>query len=111
MNVAIVSGRISPRGVELRYQSSGKPELSFVLLVDNGERDGKKFTLPIAVTVYGNASEGLAASLEPDDLVELTGKTTWPKAPTKPDGSAMPAIVCFEVYRLAATPASVARAN
>ena len=69
MNVSVISGRIDRRGVELQYQPNGKPALSFTLLVDNGERDGKKFTLPIAVTVYGNACEGLAGSLEPEDNV------------------------------------------
>jgi hypothetical protein len=105
MNVSMISGRIDRRGVELRYQSNGKPELSFTLLIDNGERDGKKFTLPVAVTVYGSTCEGLATSLEAEDLVELTGKLTWPKAPKKPGGNAMPAVVCFDVQRmLAAVP-------
>jgi hypothetical protein len=100
MNVSHYSGRISTRGVELRYQSNGKPELTFTLRVPNGERDGKRFTLPVAVTVYGHVCEDLAASLEPNDLVELTGQNTWPKPATKPGGAAIPAAVCFGVTRL-----------
>ena len=101
MNVSHYSGRISNRGVELRYQASGKPELSFLLLVPNGERDGKRFTLPVGVTVYGHMCEDLAASLEPNDLVELTGQNTWPNSATKRGGAAIPAVVCFGVTRLA----------
>jgi hypothetical protein len=101
MNSSHYSGRISTRGVELRYQANGKPELSFLLLVPNGERDGKKFTFPVAVTVYGHSCEDLAASLEPHDLVELTGQNAWPKPATKPGGSAMAAVVCFGVTQLA----------
>ena len=63
----------------MRYKPNGKPELSLRLSVPNGERDGKRFFLPVDVTVYGQACEGLAEALERDDLVELTGQTTWPK--------------------------------
>jgi hypothetical protein len=39
MNACSLSGRLTWRP-ELRYQSSGKPELSLRLSVPNGERDG-----------------------------------------------------------------------
>jgi hypothetical protein len=84
----------------LRYQANGKPELSLRLSVSNGERDGKRFSLPVDVTVFGQACESLAESLERDDLVELTGQTTWPKPSRKPGGTAIPAVVCFGVTKL-----------
>jgi hypothetical protein len=84
----------------LRYQANGKPELSIRVSVPNGERDGKRFYLPFDVTVYGQACESLAESLERDDLVELTGQNAWPKPSRKPGGAAIPAVICFGVTKL-----------
>jgi single-stranded DNA-binding protein len=100
MNTCNLSGRLT-WDPQLRYQSSGKPELSLRVAVPNGERDGKRFYLPFDVTVFGHACELLAESLERDDLVELTGQTTWPKPSKKPGGAAIPAVVCFSVTKLA----------
>jgi single-stranded DNA-binding protein len=99
MNVCILSGRLTWQP-ELRYQPNGKPELSLRLSVPNGERDGKRFFLPFDVTVYGQSCEILAECLEPDDLVELTGQTTWPKPSRKPGGKPIPAVICFGVTKL-----------
>jgi single-stranded DNA-binding protein len=99
MNVCSVSGRLTWQP-ELRHQPNGKPELSLRLSVPNGERDGKRFFLPVDVTVFGQACESLAECLEPNDLVELTGQMTWPKPSRKPGGSAIPAVVCFGVTKL-----------
>jgi single-stranded DNA-binding protein len=102
MNVCSLSGRLTWRP-ELRYQSNGKPELTFRLTVPNGERDGTQFYLPYDITVYGNQCEPLAELLDAGDLVELTGQNARPKLPTKPGMKPIPAAICFSVTRLSGT--------
>jgi single-stranded DNA-binding protein len=105
MNVCSLSGRIAYRP-ELRYQASGKPELSLRISVPNGKRDGQQFFLPYDVTVYGQSCEPLAELLEAGDLVELTGQNARPKLPTKPGGKPIPAAICFSVTRLSGSDAT-----
>jgi single-stranded DNA-binding protein len=99
MNTCSLSGRLT-WDPELRYQSSGKPELYFRLSVPNGGREGTQFYLPYDIVVYGKDCEPLAESLVAGDLVELTGQNAWPKAPRKPGGKWIPAAICFSVTRL-----------
>jgi single-stranded DNA-binding protein len=105
MNVCCLSGRLTRRP-ELRYQASGKPELTLSLTIPNGERDGTQFYLPYDVTVYGQDCEPLAESLDEGDLVELTGQNTRPKLPAKPGMKPIPAAICFHVTRLSAAAAT-----
>jgi single-stranded DNA-binding protein len=99
----VISGRISDYGPKLRYLESGKPKLSFTVLVDEPSRDGRTFVLYVPVTVYGAQCEPLAETLEPNDFVLIIGKLAWTKKPTKAGEKASLAVTCFNVEKLASS--------
>jgi single-stranded DNA-binding protein len=76
VNKCILAGRIGDYGVKLTYLPSGKPELSFSLVLEKpvGDRTYKTF---IPVPVYGTKVEALAEMLEPGDLVLVDGQLAY----------------------------------
>jgi single-stranded DNA-binding protein len=105
-NICVISGRISSYGPKLRPLPSGKWELSFTLCCDEPGRDGQIYTTFIPVVVYGAQCEPLAESLEPNDIVLVTGKLSW----TKKEKSAL-AVTTFAVEVLAKAEVPVAAAE
>jgi hypothetical protein len=62
------------------------------------------FTLYVPVVEYGAQCEPLAESLEPHDLVLITGKLAWTKKPTKAGEKAGLAVTTFNVEVLSRAP-------
>jgi single-stranded DNA-binding protein len=108
-NICVISGRISDYGPKLRLLPSGKWELSLTLCCDEPGRDGQVYTLFVPVLVYGTQCEPLAESLEPHDLVLVTGKLSWTKKTTKDGEKSGLAVTTFNVEVLikAEVPATV----
>ena len=106
-NVVVISGRISDYGPKLRPLPSGKWELALTLCCDEPGRDGQVYTLYIPVLVYGAQCEPLAESLEPHDVVLVTGKLGWTKKTTKDGEKSGLAVTTFGVEVLAKAEVSV----
>jgi single-stranded DNA-binding protein len=96
-NIVVISGRISDYGPKLRPLPSGKWELSLTLCCDDTGRDGQVYTTYIPVLIYGSQCEPLAESLEPHDLVLVTGKLSWAKKTTKDGDKSGLAVTSFNV--------------
>ena len=96
-NICVISGRISDYGPKPRPLPSGKWELSLTLCSDEPSRDGQVYTTYIPVLCYGSQCEALAESLEPHDVVLVTGKLAWTKRTTKDGEKAGLAVTCFNV--------------
>jgi hypothetical protein len=96
-NVCVISGRISGYGPKLRPLPSGKWELNFTLCCDEPGRDGQVYTTYVPVLVYGAQCEPLTESLEPHDVVLVTGKLAWTKKTTKDGQKSGLAVTCFGV--------------
>jgi single-stranded DNA-binding protein len=96
-NVCVLSGRISDYGPKLRPLPSGKWELSFTVCCDEPGRDGQIYTTFIPVLVHGAACEPLAETLEPGDIVHVTGKLSWTKKVSKGEEKSGLAVTTFGV--------------
>jgi single-stranded DNA-binding protein len=96
-NVVVISGKISDYGVKIRPLPSGKWELNFTLCCDEPGRDGQVYTTYVPVLVYGAQCEPLAESLEPHDVVLVTGKLAWTKKTTKDGEKSGLAVTTFNV--------------
>jgi single-stranded DNA-binding protein len=84
INHVMVAGHIGDFGVRLSYLPSGKPELSFALILEKLGADGKTYKTLIPIQVYGQHVEDLAATLEPGDYVLIDGQLGYKS--TRPDG-------------------------
>jgi single-stranded DNA-binding protein len=73
INRVLLAGRIGDYGVKISWLPSGKPELTFSMILEKpaGEKVFKTF---VAIQVYGARVEALAESLEPGDLVYVEGQ-------------------------------------
>jgi single-stranded DNA-binding protein len=81
VNNVCLSGIVGQYGVKLSYTEQAKPQTSFTLVVAEGTY--KTF---IPVLIVGHNAETLAESLEPGELVALTGKLTYKAGRTKESG-------------------------
>jgi hypothetical protein len=102
-NVVVISGRISDYGPKLRPLPSGKWELSFTVCCDEPGRDGQTYTTYVPVLVHGAACETLAETLEPRDIVLVTGKLAWTKKISKGEEKSGLAVTTYGVEVLAKT--------
>jgi single-stranded DNA-binding protein len=100
-NVVVISGRISDYGPKLRPLPSGKWELSFTLCCDEPGRDGQTYTTYVPVLIHGAACETLAETLEPRDIVLVTGKIAWTKKVSKGEEKSGLAVTTYGVEVLA----------
>lgn len=76
LNKVILTGCIGDYGCKLTYLPSGKPELTFTLVLEKpvGEKMYKTF---VPIQVYGTHTEALAETLEPGDLVLVDGQLAY----------------------------------
>jgi hypothetical protein len=102
-NIVVISGRISDYGVKIRPLPSGKWEVTFTLCCDEPGRDGQVYTTYVPIVVYGAQCETLAESLEPHDVVLVTGKLGWTKKTTKDGEKSGLAVSTFGVEVLVKT--------
>ena len=96
-NVCVISVRISDYGPKLRPLPSGKWELSFTLCCDELGRDGQVYTTYVPVLVHGAACEPLAETLEPGDIVLVTGRLAWTKKVSKGEEKSGLAVTTYGV--------------
>jgi hypothetical protein len=82
VNKCVLAGKISEYACKLSYLPSGKPALSFVLVLERpvGEKVYRTF---VPIQCYRSAAEGLAETLEPGDLGLVDGQLGW-KADGRP---------------------------
>src|SRR5262245_18443502 len=99
MNKVLLLGHVGKFGVKLTYLASGKPMLTFTLVLERQVGD-KVYASYIPVQVFGRDTEALAEHVEPGDLVNLEGtlgyrQTTGPDAPGKAQRAAQLAVSTF----------------
>lgn len=106
-NLVVISGKISDYGPKLRQLPSGKWELTLTLCCDEIGRNGQVYTTYVPVLVYGSQCEPLAETLEPHDVVLVTGKLSWAKKTTRDGEKAGLAVTSFSVEVLVKAEMSV----
>ena len=74
INHVVLAGKISDYGVKLSYLPSGKPEMTFSLILEKPGLEGKVYKTFVPIQVYGAQTEHLAETLEPGDLVMVDGQ-------------------------------------
>jgi single-stranded DNA-binding protein len=73
LNSCLMIGRVSPKGPQLRYAENGTPACSFVLEVDE-LTNGRTYTTYIPCEITGKYAEETAATVEPGDVLQVSGK-------------------------------------
>jgi single-stranded DNA-binding protein len=73
INHVVLLGSISPRGIEVRYATSGTPCASFMVVLTETGSDGKPHQLWQPVEIWGKKAEQVG-ELEPGAVVVIDGK-------------------------------------
>jgi single-stranded DNA-binding protein len=94
VNKVILAGSIGDYGAKVTYRPSGKPELTFSLILEKPV-GAKVFKTFLPVQVYGAQAEALAETLQPGDVVLLDGKLASCAGKTKDSDKLV--VVCSAV--------------
>jgi single-stranded DNA-binding protein len=90
MNVVHLTGHVSDYGPKISWTEAGKLQTTFTLVVEEGA-----FRTFIPVLVVGQNAEAAAETLEPGELVALSGKLQWKAGKSKDAGKLV--VVCYGV--------------
>jgi single-stranded DNA-binding protein len=107
LNAVSLVGKVTENGVKLVYRENGTPEARWTMLLEKRGKDDATFKLFCPIVAYGARGEAFAASLEPGDLIALTGKLGWSKPQaTKHDPTPQGklCVLAYQVERLTPTP-------
>jgi hypothetical protein len=110
LNAVSLVGTVTESGVKLASREHGTPEARWTRLLEELGKDDALFKLFCPIIAYGSRGEACAASLEPGDLIAVTGKLGWSKLhATKKDPTPQGrlCVVAWQVERVtpAGTPA------
>jgi primosomal replication protein N len=108
LNRVIVSGTISTYGQKLSYTESGKPQVSFSLIVEESGKEGASYKTFIPVLIAGGKPEDLAETLEAGSHVLLEGTLAYKAGKTKDAGKLLVTSFSVEVLTQAIVPQDAA---
>src|SRR5688572_30148150 len=97
MNHVSLVGTVGQYGAKISWTENAKPQTSFTLVTEEPGKEGAYKTF-CPILVVGTRAGELAESLEPGDMVAVSGKLAYKAGKTKDSGKLV--VVTFDVERL-----------